>query len=1362
MLCLALAVCSDDWVPALLFTRPFWPLRRWSIDGEIEIVGPPSADELPQWSRHLFRAKAKEGHRYFDDVDQPEYSSSREHSVSCCAHYELRPSPEVEELSSEGIILLKSAEEGLFLAMVEARKEEVLDKLSPQQHVQLWVDLLQLTIYTYPDPYAEGFDFQVRNSCKKLITSTILPFLSVVDREHLQALTPNNLRRLVHFLLYRLVVEDQCSDPWIYLKSSILEELKLDRRLGRDSRHGIEILQWRESLARETVDQSNSRKLKSAARRWLATPRLRAMITAIMKSYSCSNGKQSIESHETVLHALQNTSYSFSTFERCADMLNASSETDNVLTKLRARDCDVYVCFAMATELTTPQRFAEARVLLHSVVGQLDDPPGRRQCLFLPAVIELVKCCNLLNTESEGEAIASRILAYDEESWDPADLSNLRIVLADSLIGQKKYTNAEEVIIDLAHNLRVSSYIRTIAKLRLNKIRRRKGTLKSLAYFENPGELSTNTLNTNFAAAIREEYCNELSATLSHSDVVQALLATSDDSVKAVQDLLLQSISLENYGPLAQIGVRWDDVLGENHISKIRQSLEYISQRKQHGQTTYPGGEDSPKMLHGEALPPPLDAQQASKQESEGPQDKEREIALDGDRLPRSPVKDDFPRDMQVDIFPSEMEVKHAVVLFHPPSDLAESIERWAREIGNRYPEATIIAMRGFNPMKTIDGIDHSSFELFVSMAEDYLASLINSVLISTCGFPPRDIYLLGYGQGGTITLTMAAICPDVELGGVVSIEGSAPLGALTALETLPSISAPLGSSSKKRISPNKIRTPALLIRGRSRVLDSLAIAKIESNFDTIETCISDTINRATPHDSKTKEALYDFLGHRLGREEWNRPAVLTFDSGGFRSYGSLLILQALMEKMRDEEQRLDALEKDKFTSNPRLTSSPYASADDDFHGLSSGTGREPTTSEQHDRSSLYSPCQYFDYITGTGSGGLLAIMLSRLRMSVEESLTEYAILCQKVFGFSRPFSSALAPLTRFNYKVLEIALHGTVSRMAQDLGDGEQSFRSDEDLCKTKVWVAAESEAKPFIFSSYGASLLKESVRNARHDIGGWAHPTQEVHTWQVAQASLTIPGYFPPINIKIGDVIVVDTGFLSGDIIKIDFEERTYRDICESDKDSPSRMGPFTSIGARKSQHRAPSLRQLADLMRLSAPQRGNKIMAALSVRDQFPYHAFDGGEQLHDKKFDQWEKRAFASEDNIPETTAINKAVESYLATPYVQRDLEECAKNLVKRRRLRARDASAWDRYAFASFYQCSYQGCPVPQERFKRVEHFKEHVMEIHSAALARKPLEQALKECRRCWTDPKPEPPVPHPYGREFPSRTKFEPELTR
>lgn len=50
------------------------------------------------------------------------------------------------------------------------------------------------------------------------------------------------------------------------------------------------------------------------------------------------------------------------------------------------------------------------------------------------------------------------------------------------------------------------------------------------------------------------------------------------------------------------------------------------------------------------------------------------------------------------------------------------------------------------------------------------------------------------------------------------------------------------------------------------------------------------------------------------------------------------------------------------------------------------------------DHQNIPKPCDFFDMIGGTSTGGLIAIMLGRLRMTIDECIDEYLKLSPKIF----------------------------------------------------------------------------------------------------------------------------------------------------------------------------------------------------------------------------------------------------------------------------------------------------------------------------------------------------------------------------
>lgn len=95
-------------------------------------------------------------------------------------------------------------------------------------------------------------------------------------------------------------------------------------------------------------------------------------------------------------------------------------------------------------------------------------------------------------------------------------------------------------------------------------------------------------------------------------------------------------------------------------------------------------------------------------------------------------------------------------------------------------------------------------------------------------------------------------------------------------------------------------------------------------------------------------------------------------------------------------------------------------------------------------------PCEYFDMIAGTSTGGLIAIMLGRLQMSVDECINEYKKLSSKVFTKVRHrLDYTLGIQGRFDHSALEDSIRSLLEARSMD---PEALFAESEDtaVCKT------------------------------------------------------------------------------------------------------------------------------------------------------------------------------------------------------------------------------------------------------------------------------------------------------------------------
>ena len=249
----------------------------------------------------------------------------------------------------------------------------------------------------------------------------------------------------------------------------------------------------------------------------------------------------------------------------------------------------------------------------------------------------------------------------------------------------------------------------------------------------------------------------------------------------------------------------------------------------------------------------------------------------------------------------------------------------------------------------------------------------------------------------------------------------------------------------------------------------------------------------------------------------------------------------------------------------------------------------------------------------------------------------------------------------------------------------------------------------------------------------------------WQVGRATSAAPTYFPPIEIdrgnRPGSMTFKDGGFGSNNP-----SEHAYLEVINNHGGTSLTMGPLVSIGtgnkridifSNRKGNFSNAVATLKAVTKLPSRTEGAHLrMERLSRHDnkeRFPYFRFDGGERLGEIAMDEWKSHRLTrltGKDNEPGCKTLEKmyvAAAAYLTEPKVQRDLTECARILVRRRRLRARNSSEWDRYASFSYYDCNVKGCTSP--RCNKAQEFREHLQKLHYR-IADREMEQRVQECR--------------------------------
>ncbi|KAJ7869067.1 FabD/lysophospholipase-like protein [Mycena leptocephala] len=141
-------------------------------------------------------------------------------------------------------------------------------------------------------------------------------------------------------------------------------------------------------------------------------------------------------------------------------------------------------------------------------------------------------------------------------------------------------------------------------------------------------------------------------------------------------------------------------------------------------------------------------------------------------------------------------------------------------------------------------------------------------------------------------------------------------------------------------------------------------------------------------------------------------------------------------------------------------------------------------------------PCDYFDLIGGTSTGGLIALMLGRLRMSVEDAKKAYGKLSKEVFSdMKSPGSDG-----RFKASKLEKAIKQIVGAHSASQDPEERMKDTRENACKIFVCTLnAANMSLPVLFRTYDTT----------------DHPAMDCTIWQAGRATSAAPTFFKQIKI-------------------------------------------------------------------------------------------------------------------------------------------------------------------------------------------------------------------------------------------------------
>ncbi|XDG03671.1 hypothetical protein ABKA04_003286 [Annulohypoxylon sp. FPYF3050] len=229
-------------------------------------------------------------------------------------------------------------------------------------------------------------------------------------------------------------------------------------------------------------------------------------------------------------------------------------------------------------------------------------------------------------------------------------------------------------------------------------------------------------------------------------------------------------------------------------------------------------------------------------------------------------------------------------------------------------------------------------------------------------------------------------------------------------------------------------------------------------------------------------------------------PIILSLDGGGVKGLSSLYFLREIMVSIRELERSSE-------------DSGAAGSADSE---------------------NLPLPCNYFDFMVGTSTGGLIATMLGRLRMGVDDCIKQYLIISNKVFGpFRIPF------LQNYSGDDLSESYDYMESGMPSWIGDEERVNKT----CKVAVTSIRNGGANSHSSKGVDILYLFRSYDSATRYIDGEINPRvldrSKLHMNESSRATTAAPTYFPPLKMR--GRLFMDGGILANNPSQIALNEAT-----------------------------------------------------------------------------------------------------------------------------------------------------------------------------------------------------------------------------
>lgn len=487
--------------------------------------------------------------------------------------------------------------------------------------------------------------------------------------------------------------------------------------------------------------------------------------------------------------------------------------------------------------------------------------------------------------------------------------------------------------------------------------------------------------------------------------------------------------------------------------------------------------------------------------------------------------------------------------------------------------------------------------------------------------------------------------------------------------------------------------------------------------------------------------------------DPWS-PCILTLDGGGIRGYSSLLILQALMhevwkwEKYYDEEEaetitgvRTDSPVEDRQaeTGAPRGRSGPHLEEESEtaqenhvpmqapLQNVTTDQTGTPTLRSQTAEEDLL-PCHYFDFMYGTSTGGLIATILGRLRMTVAEGLELYRKVGDDLFGKRR---SNIPLKTKYYHEPLEKAVRDIVKKRCHEHDDCDGNDMHPWDCDK---FVQILEQTKPFdveqprVCQSCCLTAAHDGTITEAHLLRSYPHYYTEatpnwvtrynegadmLPIWQVTRATTAAPFYFDMVTAVVNDI---EKAFKDGGIRENNPSNAAlseFHSLYEGKYNQPALM-LSVGTGRPNQEHdgfattwptwgRIPMVAKFMErraviqnlLIKYTEGEKQHKVMQLYAHGENTWYKRLNVSTGFENMPLDDWQRGEWTDpvtgkKETVPGGLSLSKmedATDEYLTRPYdpnvdsyapPSTMLNQAARKLVLQRRMREKlGGKRWD-------------------------------------------------------------------------------------